>query len=76
MPGCRTREGARPLPPHHWIRAVPGPKTSREVSIYSDGAVVYIMAACYAAALDDAERALESAIFAASGRRDRGSDDP
>jgi hypothetical protein len=72
----RTREGSRPLPPHQWIRVVPGRNTSREVSIYSDGVVVYIMAACYAAALDDAERALESAIFTANGRRDRGSDDP
>ncbi len=70
----RTPQGARPLPMHHWVRVDAGHPITREVSIYSDGYVVYILVACYPAALDDAERALESAVFSAANRGHRGSD--
>ncbi len=53
-----------PLEPGELIELPRGPNLGREVTIYSDGALVYFMVACYSGALDGVPNALEEALKA------------
>ena len=53
-----------PLEPGALIELLPGPNLGREVTIYSDGVLVYFMVACYSGALDGVPNAIEDALKA------------
>ncbi len=54
-----TEQGLVPLTPGRWVRLCAERKICRDVAVYSDGHLVYFLVACYPAAMEGADRALE-----------------